>query len=287
MSQFSTDGQSVLATSQGPLRYRRTGSGTGPAVLFLQGFLAGPDVWSPVVAELAGRYRCITVDWPFGAHSLPMRPDADLSPPGVAELVVEALDLLGESSAVLVGNDSGGAVAQLVTAAHPDRVAALALVACDAFEMFPPGIYRPLFRLAAVPGMVRVMAAAMNVPAIARSRLGFGAVMEHRPGSVRHWVAALAADPGVRRDIAKLMTGASNEQTLAAARTFGRYDRPVLVVWADRDRLFPLELGRRLAAAFPRGRLEVVAGSGTFVPHDRPDRLAELLGGFLTGQGVR
>ncbi|QKG24556.1 alpha/beta hydrolase family protein [Actinomadura verrucosospora] len=256
-------------------------------MVFLQGFLAGPDVWTPVVSELAGRHRCITVDWPFGAHTLPMRADADLSPPGVAELVVEVLDLLGESSAVLVGNDSGGAIAQLVTAAHPDRVAALALVACDAFEVFPPGAYRLLFRLAAVPGVVRAMAAAMNVPVVARSRAGFGAVMERGPGSVRHWTVPAAGDAGVRRDIAKLMTGASRAQTLAAARTFGRYDRPVLVVWADRDRLFPLRLGRRLAEAFPRGRLEVVAGSGTFVPHDRPERLAELLAGFLDHQAVR
>src|SRR3954468_13924026 len=112
MSQFSTDGQ-TLETSRGPVRLWRTGAGSGPAVLFLQGFLAGPDVWSPVVAELAGRHRCITADWPFGAHRLPMRADADLSPPGVAELVVEVLDLLGERDAVLVGNDSGGVIAQL------------------------------------------------------------------------------------------------------------------------------------------------------------------------------
>ncbi|MEU4828997.1 alpha/beta hydrolase [Actinomadura sp. NPDC023710] len=287
MSQFTTAGQNTLETSKGAVSYWTNGEGPGPAVVFLQGFLAGPDVWSPVVAELAGRHRCFTVDWPFGAHGRPMRADADLSPPGVAELVVEVLDRLGEPSAVLVGNDSGGVIAQLVTAAHPDRVAALALVACDAFEVFPPGVYRLLFRLASVPGVVRAMAAAMNVPAIARSRVGFGAVLEHCPGSVRHWAAPLAADPGVRRDITKLMTGASNAQTLGAARAFGGYDRPVLVVWADRDRLFPLALGRRLARAFPFGRLEVIKNSGTFVPHDQPARLAELLAGFLAEQDLR
>jgi hypothetical protein len=49
--------------------------------------------------------------------------------------------------------------------------------------------------------------------------------MERRPGSVRHWGAPLAADPGVRRDITKLMTGASKAQTLAAARTTHRAPR--------------------------------------------------------------
>ncbi|WP_165978051.1 alpha/beta fold hydrolase [Actinomadura darangshiensis] len=281
MSQFSTIGHEEIGTSRGTVRYWRHGGGPGPVVVFLQGFLAGPDVWSPVIDELGGAHRCVTVDWPFGAHRNAMRADADLSPPGIADLVIEVLDALDEPQAVLVGNDSGGVVAQLVAAARPERVAALALVACDAFEVFPPGAYRLLFRLAAVPGFVRLMAAAMNVPALAGSRLGFGAVIEHDPGSVRHWAAPLAADAGVRRDIAKLMTGSSKDQTLAAARTFAGFGRPVLVVWADRDRLFPRALGRRLADAFPDGRLEVVEGSGTFVPHDRPGRLAELLSDFL------
>lgn len=256
-------------------------------MLFLQGFLAGPDVWAPVVAGLAARHRCITVDWPFGAHRQPMRADADLSPPGLAELVIEVLDRLDEPQAVLVGNDSGGVIAQLVAAACPGRVAALVLVACDAFEVFPPGPYRLLFRLAAVPGFMRVAAAAMTIPTIAGTRLGYGAVIEHDPSSVRRWAAPLAADPRIRRDAAKLMTGSSNTQTLTAARTFGRFDRPVLVVWADRDRLFSPSLGRRLADAFPHGSLEVVADSGTFVPHDQPERLTELLTGFLARDDTR
>lgn len=288
MSQFPTYGQDAVETSRGTIHYRRSGDGPGPAVLFLQGFLAGPDVWDPVVTGLAGRHRCITVDWPFGAHRQPMRADADLSPPGLAELVIEVLDRLDEPLAVLVGNDTGGVMAQLVTAARPDRVAALALVACDAFEVFPPGLYRLLFRLPRViPGFMRVLAAAMAVPAIAGSRLGYGAVIEHDPGSVHNWAAPLVSDPRIRRDIAKLMTGSSNSQTLAAARTFARFDEPVLVVWADRDRLFPHSLGRRLADAFPRGRLEVVADSGTFIAHDQPERLTELLIGFLTREDAR
>jgi pimeloyl-ACP methyl ester carboxylesterase len=273
-----------LETSWGTIGYRRHGDGTGPAVLFLQGFLAGPDAWSQVVASLAGRHRCITVDWPFGAHRHPMRADANLSPPGVAELVIEVLDHLGESRAVLVGNDSGGVIAQLVTASRPDCVAALVLVACDAFEVFPPGAYRLLFRLAAVPGFVRTVAAAMNVPAVASSRLGFGAVIEHDPGAVRHWAGPLATSRGIRRDTTKLMTGSSNTQTLAAARTFAHFNRPVLVVWAARDRLFPRALGQRLADAFPQGQLEVIADSGTFVPLDQPGRLTELLSDFLASK---
>jgi pimeloyl-ACP methyl ester carboxylesterase len=91
----------------------------------------------------------------------------------------------------------------------------------------------------------------------------------------------LLADRLIRRDLCKLISGSSRSQTLRAARSFRDYDRPVLVVWAAEDRLFPRSLGQRLAEAFPRGRMVVVPGSRTFVPVDQPRPLARLIGEFL------
>jgi pimeloyl-ACP methyl ester carboxylesterase len=281
MSQSTTGRQGTLHTSFGPLGYRDDGpTDAGPPLVFLQGFLAGPDVWSALVGELVGTFRCVTVDWPFGAHRQGMHDDADLSPPGIARLTVEVLDCLDIPHAVLVGNDSGGVIVQLVLASRPERVTAAVLAACDAFECFPPGAYRQLFRLASVPGMVRLMSRAMAWGPVARSRLGFGAVISHDPESTAAWSTPLA-DARIRRDARKLMTGGSNRQTLGAARRFGEFDRPVLVVWAGRDRLFPPALGQRLAAAFPRGRLAVIPDSATFIPHDQPGQLAKLIQEFL------
>jgi pimeloyl-ACP methyl ester carboxylesterase len=283
-----TGSQHELCTSFGPVRCWDHGpEAGGPPLVFLQGFLAGPDAWSDVVATLAPARRCVTVDWPFGAHSQPLTPGADVSPPGVARLAVEVLDGLGLPRAVLVGNDSGGVIAQLVAASHPERVASLVLVACDAFECFPPGGYRYLFRLGALPGFVRLLGRALSVRAVARSRLGFGAVIKSDPERAVRWAAPMAADAGIRRDLAKLMAGSSRTQTLAAASRFAEFDRPVLVVWARRDRLFPRSLGERLAGAFPCGHLEIVDESATFVPIDQPRRLAALISGFLTAQATQ
>jgi pimeloyl-ACP methyl ester carboxylesterase len=126
--------------------------------------------------------------------------------------------------------------------------------------------------------MLRLLATALTVPGLARSRLGFGAVAldPSRLGESRP-----LADPMIRRDLRKLMSGSSRSQTLQAARTFPGYDRPVLVVWAEEDRLFPRSLGQRLADAFPRGRMVLVPGSRTFVPLDQPQPLARLIGEFL------
>jgi pimeloyl-ACP methyl ester carboxylesterase len=286
MSQLLVEGQpAVLDTSSGPIRVWLHGSrdDTGAPLLLLQGFMAGPDAWTETLRGLAPDRRCITVDWPFGAHRQARNADADLSPPGVARLAVEVLDRLGIERAVLVGNDSGGVIAQLVAASAAQRVAALVLISCDAFEVFPPGNFRYLFRLAAVPGVVAAMARAMSVPAFATSRFGYGAVVDHQPERALEWVGPLASDPAIRRDLAKLMTGSSKSQTLSAAERFADFDGPAMVVWAENDRLFSRRLGQRLASAFPRGRFEVVADSATFIPLDQPTRLARLLNEFLEG----
>ena len=121
MSQSSDISRSrVVDTRFGRIAVWERGAPDDKAPLvFLQGFLAGPDAWTDTINALATNRRCITVDWPFGAHRQPLNDDADTSPLAVARLVVDVLDGLGIDSAILIGNDSGGVIAQLVVASDP------------------------------------------------------------------------------------------------------------------------------------------------------------------------
>jgi pimeloyl-ACP methyl ester carboxylesterase len=85
---------------------------------------------------------------------------------------------------------------------------------------------------------------------------------------------------GVRRDTAKFIKGISPDDLLKNSSGLKNFGRPVLLVWARDDKFFKLDLGERLAAAFPNARLEVVDDSRTFLPEDQPDRLAELIAAF-------
>jgi pimeloyl-ACP methyl ester carboxylesterase len=121
------------------------------------------------------------------------------------------------------------------------------------------------------------------VPAFRRLPLGYGLVVR-RPldDEVAHsFVGPVAGDAAVRRDLAKLLRGVSPEHTLAAARRFGTFTRPVLLAWARDDRLFPLDFARRLANSFPRAQLEIIDDARTFVPLDQPARLAAVMAAFL------
>jgi len=67
-----------------------------------------------------------------------MRSSADWTLAGLGEMVLSFLDAMKLDDAVLVGSDTGGAIVQAVAAASPERVRALTLTNCDAFDTFPP-----------------------------------------------------------------------------------------------------------------------------------------------------
>jgi pimeloyl-ACP methyl ester carboxylesterase len=272
--------QRQVATAAGPIRYRERGSGA--PIVFVHPLLTNGDLWRDVVPPLAARWRCITPDWPLGSHELPMDAGADLSTPGLARLVADFLAALDLEAVTLVGNDTGGAVCQLVATHHPDRLGGLVLASCDAFEVYPPPPFGILPLIARVPGALALGAQAMRLRGLRGTPLAYGSVMREPPEpavSDSYVLPGLRAE--IRRDTKKVLLGISKRHTLEAAARFGDFERPVLVAWAEQDRLFPAQLGERLAAAFPSSRREVVAGSRTFIGEDEPRRLAALIERFL------
>jgi pimeloyl-ACP methyl ester carboxylesterase len=249
--------------------------------VFVHGLLVNGDLWRKVVARLPEDVCAITPDWPMGAHSDPMDPDADVSPRGIARMVAEFIAALGFEDVTLVGNDTGGAVCQMVVADSPERIARLVLTNCDAYENFPPAPARPLQRCLAVPGFDRLMAAAL---AWRPSRRAIFRTLSKSPMS-RKWTDAatkpLTRDAGVRGDMVKFARGASAADTLAAARSFPSFEKPVLIAWGTDDLYFGRKYAERFRADFPNARLEYIRNCRTFVPEDQPVRLAELITSFV------
>ena len=87
--------------------------------MFVHGVAVNGDLWRRVVPGLAGGYRCITPDLPWGSHSIPLNPHTDLSLPGMARIVADFLDALDVDDVTIVANDTGGAVAQALVGATP------------------------------------------------------------------------------------------------------------------------------------------------------------------------
>jgi pimeloyl-ACP methyl ester carboxylesterase len=268
-----------ITLPQGTIRYRDEGD--GPPVVFVHGALVNGRLWEPVVERLAGELRCIAPDLPLGSHMTAMRPDADLTPTGLASLIADLLAALDLQDVTLVGNDTGGALSQLVAARHPERLGRLVLTPCDAYENFLPPLFKPLQLLARAPLVFDAVLQGMRFKPLQRSPLAFGLLMRRPdPELMDGWVRAALASRPARRDAMKVLRGISKRQTLAAAERLRGLGKPVLLAWAPEDRAFKLRYAERLAAEIPGARLERIEDSLTFVPVDQPARTAELIAGF-------
>jgi pimeloyl-ACP methyl ester carboxylesterase len=265
----------------GRIHYREAGE--GPPVVFVHGFGVNGTLWDEVAARLAPDARCILPDWPLGSHPEAMREDADLSPTGVATLISEFLEALELDDVTLVGNDSGGALCQLLVTERPERVGRLVLTNCDCFENFPPPEFKSMVALMKVPGFSSLLANTLRIPAVRRSPRVYGALTESAVDDeiLLAWTRPQVVDRGVRRDGTRFGTGLDSRLTLRAAERFPELELPTLIIWGTADRFFPVAYAHRLAETIPNSKLVELPGARTFVSIDRPDEVAREIAAFI------
>ena len=265
----------------GTIEYADTG-GDGPIVVLMGGLAIGPSLWDGVVAELREGHRVIVPTLPWGAHRIPMRPEADLSLRGHARIVEDFLDALDLREVTLVENDTG--MAQLVAGSRPDRLARVVISSCEAFDNYPPGLPGKAIGLAAkLPGGLNFAMQQMRFKPMRRSPLTFGR-MAKRP--IPHeltdrWLEPLMTQREIRRDLQKYVGHIEKGVLVEAAERLRSFDKPALVVWAKEDKVMPPEHGRRLAELLPQGRLVEIEDSRTLIPLDQPQRFAQEIRAFV------
>jgi pimeloyl-ACP methyl ester carboxylesterase len=267
-------------------RLRCFAAGTGPPIVFAHGLLVNANLWRKVVADLAPSFRCISLDLPLGAHTLPMPEGSDLTPHGVADLIADAIESLALENVTLVGNDTGGALCQMVVTRRPERIGRLVLTSCDYRDDFPPRMFRYLKPAAALPGAMKLLTAPMRLRAPRRLPFAFGWLVTRpidREAEDSYVLPGMTVH-GVDRDFKRIMKAVHPRYTNEAADRLREFDKPALIAWSSDDRLFKPAHARRLADDLPNARLEWIANARAFSPEDQPGRLAELIAGFVREQ---
>jgi pimeloyl-ACP methyl ester carboxylesterase len=267
----------AVTLSTGTIHYEKSGPPRSRPIVFIHGYAMGPSLWHALTRRLAGwGSLCLAPTWPLGAHTEPMREGAELTMESVAALVAEFLDALGLEDVVLVGNDTGGAIAQLVATTTPERLGGLVLTSCDAFEHFPPPILKPFIAAAKFAPTFRAAAEPLRTR-IARRR-AYGALahadIDHLAAE---WVKPVLHDARIREDLRRFTASLHRQTTIDAGARLPEFTKPALIAWSADDAFFPVEDGRRLAEALPNSRFELIEHARTFSMIDQPDVLAELI----------
>src|ERR1700716_3684993 len=205
-----------VETPSGRISY--TSAGSGPVALFVHGVVLNKHLWRHQLAGLSDARRCIAVD--LLAHGdTEIDPNQDVSVTANANMLREALAALKIDKVDLVGNDSGGGIAQIFAASHPERVRSLTLTNCDAHDNWPPEAFKPFLAMAADGGLRGTLNAMLSDKNVYRSPQALGPAYEHpeqlSDDSIEKYLRPLVRSEQRTRALERFLAAFVNKYTLA------------------------------------------------------------------------
>ena len=261
-----------VQTTSGRISY--TEQGTGPVALFVHGVLLNGHLWRHQLEDLCDIRRCIAVD--LLAHGdTEITPDQDVSATANAKMLKEFLDALNIDQVDLVGNDSGGGIAQIFAALNPERVRSLTLTDCDAHDNWPPEAFKPFVAMAAAGGLRGTIDALLSDKNVYRSAQALGPAYEHperlSDGSIETYLRPLVRTEQRTNDLRRFLAAFDNRHTLAVEGGLKTLQAPTLIVWGTDDVYFDVKWSHWLADTIPgtRRRIEL-KDARIFFPEERP-----------------
>jgi pimeloyl-ACP methyl ester carboxylesterase len=268
-----------ISTPSGRIHY--TERGAGPVALFVHGVLLNGYLWRHQLDALADIRRCIAVD--LLAHGdTEIAADQDVSVTANAIMLREFLTALHIDQVDVVGNDSGGGIAQIFAALYPERVRSLTLTDCDTHDNWPPEAFKPFLAMAAAGGLRGTLEAMLADKGVYRSPQALGPAYEHpecvTDDSIEKYLRPFVRTEQRTRDLERFLAAFDNAQTVAIEPRLAQLNAPTLIAWATDDVYFDVKWSRWLANLIPGTRRRVeFEGARIFFPEERSEQFnAEL-----------
>lgn len=277
----TTAAKRSVQTPSGRISYSEAGTGSGPAALFVHGVLLSGYLWRHQLARLSDVRRCIAPD--LLAHGdTQITPNQDVSVTANARMLREFLDALQIEKVDLVGNDSGGGIAQIFAALNPARVRSLALTNCDAHDNWPPVAFQPFLEMAAAGGLRGALDAMLADKNVYRSAQALGPAYEHpervTDETIETYLRPFVSSEQRTRDLQRFLAAFDCRHTTAVEPQLRKLKAPTLIVWGTGDVYFDVRWSRWLAEAIPGTRRRVeLEGARIFFPEERAAEFNEEL----------
>jgi pimeloyl-ACP methyl ester carboxylesterase len=259
--------------------------GDGPPALFLHGVPICGYHWRHIFDRVQHKRRCIAIDL-MGLGYTEIAPTQDVSFTAQAQMLTEVLDHIGIHQVDLVGNDSGGAIAQIFAANHPHRLRSLVLTNCDVHDGWPPPQVLPLMEHSRKGTLAPIFQPTLDRPDLARERYARGeSVPLFRSYAdpsilsddlIRLYLQPLLSSPQRIDAFGRYWLGFDNAQTVAIRPALERLEVPTLIVWGLKDIFFDRKWAWWLKGTIPGTKDVIEVEDGRlFFPEDRPDTLAQ------------
>lgn len=259
----------------GEHRLRVARMGKGPAIIFLHGYPDNLQIWSQLAPLLSERFETIAFDWPGTGYSDEWPGGA--TPSHMADRIKTIMDVLRIEKATLVGHDMGGQPAFVFADKYSERIDKLVVMNCLAFGDEPTSWDIALLRQF---GLNRL--ALQRFPQVVFRR----AVSTFLPAGVRiskelhEELWATFKQPNVRAFISKMCAGYQGTLDKLPS-SYQRIRCSTLILWAEKDKHFPLNQARRLHSEISGSTLEIISGAEHWMMLYKQTEVAECLRKFL------
>ena len=265
-------------------------AGEGPPIVLIHGITSSSRSWEEVGTRLAERHTVLAPD--LIGHGQSAKPRGDYSMGAFASGVRDLMIALGIGPSTIVGHSLGGGVAMQFAYQFPERTERLSLISSGGLG----SDVHFLLRAATLPGSELVLPLLASGPVLEvgtrlgrqLERLGIRLRTDLREMAIGH---ASLHDPETRLAFIQAMRASLDprgQRVQGTDRLYLATQLPLLIVWGARDRIIPVEHGRRAHALVPGSRFEVFERAGHFSYLDEPDRLVALLEDWIrtTDPGV-
>ena len=269
----------------GTIEYREEGDPAGPPVVLLHGLLMNDAQWNLALPHLPPEFRYLLPVLPIGGHRIPMRDDADLTMPGMVNIVGDFLDALELTDVTLVVSDWGGPLF-LTDIGRDKRVARLVVCPSEAFDNFPPGFPGKVTWVGTrTTGTVKMAMQQLRVGWLRKRFFLFG-MMAAKPipqDIVEAWADPGLTDKRIRRDLLKYAR-TRIRQTQSGARHQPACRLPRGRAGAVEPQ--PRDAGRTCRGSVridPAAHYVIVDDAKVLIMLDQPEATARAIGEFLKG----
>ena len=246
------------------MHYEAEGPADGPVVVLVHGLGSHAEDWRNLAPSLVkAGFRVYLPDLiGYGRSEKP--PDFSYSVRDEAAVIVDFLDALSLKQVSLGGWSMGGAIAQHVAAAHPERVTRLMLFDSAGIFVLPKWdirLFTPTTAAELDQLNVLLMPHPPRVP-------GFVARDIVRVSNERAWI--------IHRALDTMLTGQDATDSLLP-----QLKMPVLIVWGAEDKITPVDQGQTMHRLIPQSELDVIPGCGHLAPEQCAAQIAPKLVEFV------
>ena len=271
------------------IRVHYVDEGTGPPILMIHGNLEWSYIYRKMIPPLVDAgYRCVAPDlMGFGLSDKPIQESAYTLQKHV-QFVTALVDRLGLHQLVTLGGDWGGPISLRYAIENQDNISALVILGTEVRPMKVPLLFRTLFMSGGVSSfLIKHLDLFRRVTF---SRIGFKRPVDARAMEQHKMPHPTASSRAGIASFPKMIPTNSKhpnwDYIWEIERTIAEWDLPVLVMFADKDMVFKVEEGQRIADLVPNGRFHLVHNAGHFSPEDAGEEMAERLVFFLRDEAM-